>query len=71
MKYECSRAKRPRRAAWLQVSVRAIQAEPGGKVQMRFGPLAWKSAFGVEERTQRCTAPGPMTTVLLFSGGLT
>src|SRR5438105_4554941 len=39
-KYECSRAKRPRSAAWLAVSVNTSQAEPGTNFQKRFGPFS-------------------------------
>ena len=30
--------------------------------------VAWRSTFGVEERTQACTAPAPTTVVLPLSG---
>jgi hypothetical protein len=33
--------------------------------------VAWRSTLGVEERTHACTAPAPITVVLLLSGPVT
>src|SRR5437763_13203297 len=33
--------------------------------------VAWRSTFGVGALTHRCTAPAPITVVLLASGALT
>src|SRR3954452_2339025 len=33
--------------------------------------VAWRSTFGLEERTQRSTLPAPITVVLLLSGLVT
>ena len=44
---------------WTNVS------SPSGRTSLI---VAWRSTFGVEDRTQRWTAPAPITVVLVFSG---
>ena len=41
---------------------------PSGRTSVT---VAWRSTLGVEERTQACTAPAPMTVAFWLSGLVT